>query len=804
MINTISYMMRAVRRHCFLAALGLLFSLLPAWSQISLVATGSVWKYFDQGSEPAGWRGLLFNDSAWSSGPGQLGFGDGDEATLVSQTNSAGVTNIAFYFRHNFNLFDPSIFTNLLLRIRRDDGAIVYLNEVEIFRSNMPPAPVNAHTLARVSAPDDGNVFFGGLVSHTLINIGDNQLAVEIHQAATNSSDISFDLEFLGNVDTANFQPPSVTLLSPKPEDTVGGNITVVANATDTDGSITAVEFFDGTSWMGTTTVLKNLYYVLSWTNLSPGLHVLSAVALDSTGLSSTSAPVSIHVLPAIIPRESAWKYLDDGSNAGTAWRNPGFNDSGWSNGIAQLGYGDGDEATEIGFGSNSASKYITTYFRRVFDVPNPAAITNLIVRLLRDDGVVVYLNGTEVYRDNMAAGAVTYTNTAVIAIEDDQFHGVSVSPALLVPGANVVAVEIHQASATSSDVSFDLELLSNVTPTPPAVRMSSPVNGLSVLGPVNLTLVAETSDVDSPVASVAFFDGATALGTALVNVVGDASLQRLFVPGGHTLRAVATDAMGFSTTSAPVSLTVIPAPLITTLVATGSVWRFFDTNVAPTGNWRLASFDDSGWRSGPGILGYGILGVSSMPATLINSGTNANNRQITSYFRRPFTASNVANITNLSFGVVRDDGAVVHLNGVEIFRMNMPPGPVSYATFAIVTNAVSGTNESYYFPTNIVPTAGMLNDGTNILAVELHQNAVTTSDAAFDLTVAAISPPGGLPALRASFDGVHVRLTWDAPGFRLLESGDPSGPYGPGTNAPSPVLITPTLPSRFYRLVQP
>jgi hypothetical protein len=66
----------------------------------------------------------------------------------------------------------------------------------------------------------------------------------------------------------------------------------------------------------------------------------------------------------------SSWKYLDNGSNQATAWRVDGFPDGGWATGNAELGYGDGDEATVVSFGPNSGAKYITTYFRKTFNVP--------------------------------------------------------------------------------------------------------------------------------------------------------------------------------------------------------------------------------------------------------------------------------------------------------------------------------------------------------------------------------------------------------------------------------------------------
>src|SRR6185503_14852075 len=74
-------------------------------AETSLVTTGAVWKYLDTGVEQATiWRSAAFDDTAWLSGPAQLGFGDNDEATRLSQTNAVGVTNITFYFRHTFDV----------------------------------------------------------------------------------------------------------------------------------------------------------------------------------------------------------------------------------------------------------------------------------------------------------------------------------------------------------------------------------------------------------------------------------------------------------------------------------------------------------------------------------------------------------------------------------------------------------------------------------------------------------------------------------------------------------------------------
>jgi len=163
-----------------------------------------------------------------------------------------------------------------------------------------------------------------------------------------------------------------------------------------------------------------------------------------------------------LVATGSTWKYLDNGSNQGIAWRAAGFTDSTWKTGTAQLGYGDGDESGIVGYGPNASAKYVTTYFRHKFQVADPAAFGSLTLRLLRDDGAVVYLNGAEVFRSNMPGGTIAYTtlaSTQLYGTAETTFVSKTVSPTRLVAGTNVIAVEIHQATRNSSDLSFDLEL---------------------------------------------------------------------------------------------------------------------------------------------------------------------------------------------------------------------------------------------------------------------------------------------------------------------------------------------------------
>ncbi|MBN1927631.1 MAG: CotH kinase family protein, partial [Prolixibacteraceae bacterium] len=161
----------------------------------------------------------------------------------------------------------------------------------------------------------------------------------------------------------------------------------------------------------------------------------------------------------------SEWRYKDTGSNEGTAWKETGFNDSSWKSGHAELGYGDGDETTVVSYGGESGNKYITTYFRKSFSVSQDCCVQELAMNLICDDGAVIYLNGNEILRYNMPEGSIGYQTRASSAVSNEsEFKFFILDPKHLLPGENIIAVEIHQNSPTSSDVSFDLGLSAVVT----------------------------------------------------------------------------------------------------------------------------------------------------------------------------------------------------------------------------------------------------------------------------------------------------------------------------------------------------
>ena len=199
-------------------------------SLVSLIPAGSIWKYFDMGYQPSGWETAEFDDGDWAAGPAQLGYGDGDESTVVSFGPNANDKYITTYFRHAFNVVDPADYSSMVVRLLRDDGGVVYLNGVEVFRSNMPGGPIGYFHYAASTIPNsDESVFFTANVEPGLLVSGRNVMAAEIHQANPNSSDLSFDLNLVATL----AEGPPVIQIQPRPRMAApGGSVTFAVRAT--------------------------------------------------------------------------------------------------------------------------------------------------------------------------------------------------------------------------------------------------------------------------------------------------------------------------------------------------------------------------------------------------------------------------------------------------------------------------------------------------------------------------------------------------------------------------------------------
>jgi hypothetical protein len=496
----------------------------------------------------------------------------------------------------------------------------------------------SAHSGAVYVVPGSSGQTSGGSLNHPAHWVSLNQLGSLVIDIDGARLDAKFLRETGAVADSFTIiksaptePPPSPTGLSATAGDTqvslswsaaAGATSYNVKRATTTGGPYATIA-------TGITTTAYTSTGLANGTTYHYVISALNAVG-ESGNSNQASATPSEATTTTLIGLGSAWKYLDNGTNQGTAWRAASFSDTSWASGNAELGYGD-DQATVLSYGPSSSNKYITTYFRKSFTVTNAASFTALTLRIERDDGAVVYLNGTEVARVGMPSGTISYTTLATAAAAEDVFDTVSIPVSQLVEGTNVIAVELHQSAASSSDISFDLDLVGQRNGGPPP-----------------------------------------------------------------------------------------PGP--TTFVALDAVWKYRDNGTDQGTAWRALSFDDASWASGAAELGYG-----DDQTTTVSYGPSSSAKYITTYFRKSFTVSNAASYTGVTMRIERDDGAVVYLNGVEVARVGMPAGTVTYTTPANVNAAEN------VFDTVSIP-ASRLVEGTNVIAVEIHQESGTSSDISFKL----------------------------------------------------------------------
>jgi hypothetical protein len=175
------------------------------------------------------------------------------------------------------------------------------------------------------------------------------------------------------------------------------------------------------------------------------------------------------------------------------------------------------------------------------------------------------------------------------------------------------------------------------------------------------------------------------------------------------------------------------------TLVSRGATWRYFDlgTEPPPAGGrtWRHPDYPDHGWNSGPATLGFAGAATANPVATVTRrwvSGTSGP-QVTTTYFRHAFEVNSVADVSGFLMEILRDDGAIIYLNGVELLRDNMPAGPVNYDTFS--STVVGSPDQNTYFQRQS-EAAHLLRPGINVLAAEIHQCNATSSDLYFDFSL--------------------------------------------------------------------
>ena len=157
----------------------------------------------------------------------------------------------------------------------------------------------------------------------------------------------------------------------------------------------------------------------------------------------------------------SDWSYYDQGSMDGQPWKDLDFNEAGWQKGTAPLGYGnvgiDGtaDYNTTLDYGGDSGNKRPTYYFRKKLHLDAaPTADESYQLTYYVDDGFIAYVNGVEIGRYLMHEGAAQYSDyTTTYVSQQAASESLPIPNELLHAGDNIIAVEVHNTSAGSSDI---------------------------------------------------------------------------------------------------------------------------------------------------------------------------------------------------------------------------------------------------------------------------------------------------------------------------------------------------------------
>ncbi len=334
------------------------------------------------------------------------------------------------------------------------------------------------------------------------------------------------------------------------------------------------------------------------------------------------------------------WSYFKGASGPPAGWKETKFQPgAGWLTGATGIGYADGDDATVL---NDMQNRYAAIYCRRTFTLADPQSVGRLLLTIDYDDGFVAYVNGVEAARAGLGKPGSAVTRTTLATSHEagtpEQFR---LDAALLAEGENVLAVEVHNSSLNSSDLSFI-----------PALAAS-----------------------------------------------------RL-------------------------------------LIADGAAWKLLRGSQPRPDGWAEPDFDDAAWESAPSGFGHGGGGERTELADM--QGTY---RSVA--FRRAFHLGDLAGLRAPRLTVIYQDGAAVFLNGREVWRSNLPAGPVTAQTAALKESGPTVASID-------LPLDG-LRPGANVIAASVHTAALGSS--AFDFQAVLVPAfAGGSPVRCGGATGDFIR----------------------------------------------
>ena len=278
----------------------------------------------------------------------------------------------------------------------------------------------------------------------------------------------------------------------------------------------------------------------------------------------------------------------------------------------------------------------------------------------------------------------------------------------------------------------------------------------------------------------------------------------------GATYYYRATSASGGSSDNQACRFTTTTSLVTTQVFDLTQEWSFTTNNLNGV-NWTAPGYDDSGWLGrGPGLL---CVENSATVAPKNTALPPAFGQPIprTYYFRTHFPFEGSTAGTSLVLSNYVDDAAVFYLNGVEVYRLRMPPAPevILNSTladgFACADNPRSGdaNTECPDVFTLSGAALGSLTQGDNVLAVEVHNYTDGSLDLVFGTALIQNAPALVLPRLNVWAEAGGATLFWNGEGFTLQQAPGVGAETwtdvpGPVTHSPFPVTFGNTT---FYRL---
>jgi hypothetical protein len=280
--------------------------------------------------------------------------------------------------------------------------------------------------------------------------------------------------------------------------------------------------------------------------------------------------------------------------------------------------------------------------------------------------------------------------------------------------------------------------------------------------------------------------------------------------PGSNYYFRALSAGTGLQATQACQFSTVVSV-VTTQLFGITNVWRY-TSNILNGLNWQATNYNDSGWSQGPGLL-YVENRNEVAPKNTALPPAYGQTIAPTYYFRTHFNFSGSTSGASLTLSNFVDDGAVFYLNGVEVYRLRVAAGTVTYTTAAsaqtpgvvpISGDAITNAPDLFTLSGN---TLTNLLQGDNVMAVEVKQYGSLSSgqaDIVFGTALFKSTPVVARPTLNVWAEGGVGTLFWNSDAY-TLQQGVLLGTNAIWTNAPgtatrSPYCVT-NPATMFYRL---